>query len=149
MKTKKPGKQRKNLYQSPSHRRKKHLSAPLSSELKSRYGTKTIPVRTGDNVRILRGDRKGLEGKISKVDRKNFRIFVEGVTRGKADGTTMQIPIHPSKVEIIKLTLDDKWRKEILKRKGAVEEIEAPEERATEMKETETPKEVSLEAGGA
>jgi len=152
MKTKKPSKQRKRLYQSPHHRRRKHLSASLSTELKSRYGTNAIPVRTGDNVRILRGDRRGLEGKISKVDMKSFRIFVEGITREKSDGTTVPFPIHPSKVEITKLNLDDKWRKGILRKKGAVEEVKAPEEGAIEVKEVEAPeeapKEAAVEAGG-
>ncbi|MEM0050664.1 MAG: 60S ribosomal protein L26, partial [Candidatus Bathyarchaeia archaeon] len=35
----------------------------------------------------------------------------------KVDGTTVPVPIHPSNVEIIKLNLDDKIRREILERK--------------------------------
>jgi ribosomal protein L24 len=71
----------------------------------------------GDTVRVIRGDRRGFEGRITRVDRKNFRIYVEGVTRDKVDGTTIQIPIHPSKAMIVNLNLDDKWRREALKRK--------------------------------
>lgn len=80
----------------------------------------------------MRGDRKGLEGKVIQVDRKNYRIFVEGVTREKVDGTTIPVPIHPSKVMIINLNLDDKWRRETLKRKGISEEKEVKEEKTVE-----------------
>lgn len=70
----------------------------------------------------MRGDFKGFEGKVTSVDRKEYRIFVEGVTREKVDGSTALVPIHPSKVMITRLNLDDKWRREILKRKGGVTE---------------------------
>ncbi|MDH5690407.1 MAG: 50S ribosomal protein L24, partial [Candidatus Bathyarchaeota archaeon] len=72
--------------------------------------------------------RKGSEGKVTRVDRKNYRIFVEGVDREKVDGTKTFIPIHPSKVMITRLNLDDKWRKKILERKGVTEKAEIAEE---------------------
>ncbi len=128
MKTTKPGKQRKNLYQAPQHERRKRFSAPLSTELKTSQNTRSVPVITGDTVQIMRGDHKGFEGKVSRVDRKKYRIFVEGVTREKVDGTSIPVPIHPSKVMITRLKLDDKRRKEILKRRGSVEEAELPKE---------------------
>lgn len=128
LKVTKPSKQRKMLFQAPLHKRYKLFSAPLSDELIKSHGVDSLPVRTGDSVRILRGDRKGLEGKVIGVDRKNYRIFVEGVTREKVDGTAIQIPIHPSKVIITSLNLDDKWRREIIKRKSALKEaVEKPE----------------------
>jgi large subunit ribosomal protein L24 len=81
----------------------------------------------------MRGDRKGLEGKVARVDRKNYRINVEGITREKVDGTAIQIPIHPSKVMITNLNLDDKWRRESLKISAApteeVKEAKKPEEK--------------------
>jgi len=121
-KTVKPSKQRKRLFQAPYHIRGKILSAHLSSELRSTYNTRSLPVRTGDTVRVLRGDYKGVEGKVMRVDRKKYRIFIEGITREKADGTTILVPIHPSNVEIIRLNLDDKFRKKILERRGVIEE---------------------------
>jgi len=113
----KPSKQRKKLYQAPDHIRYKLMAAPLSPELKSSYGARSLPVRSGDTVRVMRGDHKGFEGKITRVDRKNYRIYVEGLTREKVDGTTIFVSIHPSKVMITKLNLDDKWRKKVLERK--------------------------------
>jgi len=140
MKTTKPSKQRKRLYQAPLHKRYKRFSAPLSPRLKKSHNTNSVPVRTGDAVKIMRGDRRGSEGKVSGVDRAKYRIFVEGITREKVDGTTTLTPIHPSKVMITRLNLDDKWRREILKRKGAGKEAEVPEEEIVEEKEPEPPK---------
>ncbi|MBS7639251.1 MAG: 50S ribosomal protein L24 [Candidatus Bathyarchaeia archaeon] len=121
-KSTKPSKQRKMLYQAPYHIRGKILSAHLSEELRKEYGTRSLPIRAGDTVRVLRGDYKGVEGKVMRVDRKKYRIFIEGITREKADGTTILVPIHPSKVEITRLNLDDKLRKRILERRGLIEE---------------------------
>lgn len=136
----KPTKQRKMLYQAPDHIRYRLFAAPLSPELRASHGVKTLPVRSGDSVRIMRGDRKGFEGKIARIDRKKYRIYVEGLTREKVDGTTIFVPMHPSKVMITRLNLDDKWRKKILERKKAarrkVEEVaEKPPKEVVEIKE--------------
>ncbi len=136
MKTIQPRKQRKRLFQAPLHIRYKQFSATLSPELKASHNTRSIPVRTGDTVKIMRGDRKGFEGKVARVDRQKYRIFVEGITREKVDGSAIQIPIHPSKVMIIRLNLDDKWRKEAVKRKSR----EKPVEKTTEEESVEEKK---------
>ena len=124
---KNPGKQRKRLFNAPAHIRHKLMSAPLSHELTASKGAKTLPVRKGDTILIKRGDNKGFEGKVSRVDLKAYRIYVEGLTREKVDGTNIFLPIHPSKVEIRNLNLDDKWRKNILERKQApTKKVEKP-----------------------
>jgi large subunit ribosomal protein L24 len=124
---KNPGKQRKKLFNAPAHIRHKLMSAPLSRELTASRGAKTLPVRKGDNILIKRGDNKGFEGKVSRVDLKAFHIYVEGLTREKVDGTNIFLPIHPSKVEIRNLNLDDKWRKNILERKQTpTKKVEKP-----------------------
>ncbi len=123
---KNPGKQRKRLFNAPAHIRHKLMSAPLSRELTASRGAKTLPVRKGDTILIKRGDNKGFEGKVSRVDLKAFRIYVEGLTREKVDGTNIFLPIHPSKVEIRNLNLDDKWRKKILERKQHTAKPEKP-----------------------
>ena len=118
MKTTKPRKQRKRLHQAPLCKRYKRFSAPLAPTLKASHNTSSVSVRTGDTVQITTGDRKGFEGKVIRVDRRKYRVYVEGVTMEKVDGTAVPIPLHPSKVMITQLTLDDKWRREALKRKG-------------------------------
>jgi large subunit ribosomal protein L24 len=115
----KPSVQRKILYNAPMHLRRKLLSARLSKELKEKYGVKNLPVRKGDTVKIMRGDYAGVEGKVSEVDTKKIRIYIENVTREKTSGSTVKVPIHPSKVMIVGLNLDDKWRVEALEKRKA------------------------------
>ena len=143
MKTTQPTKQRKRLFQASLHERYRRFSAPLTPSLKASHKTNSTPVRVGDTVRVMRGDRKGFEGKITRVDRKKYRVFVEGLTREKVDGSTIQIPIHPSKVMITALNLDDKWRREALKRFAPIGEEEkiAEEKPIEEKKEEEVLKE--------
>ena len=138
---KNPGKQRKRLFNAPAHIRHKLMAAPLSSELAASRGAKTLPVRKGDTVRIERGDNKGFEGKVSRVDLSNYRIYLEGLTREKVDGTNIFISVHPSKVQIRNLNLDDKRRKDILGRKKEIEKPEREEKlKAKAAKKAEKPK---------
>jgi large subunit ribosomal protein L24 len=130
-----PRKQRKLLHNAPAHLRHKLMAAPLSPQLTASKSVKTLPVRKGDTVRIMRGDHKGFEGKISRVDLKNYRIYLEGLTREKVDGTTIFLPVHPSKVMIKNLNLSDKWRKAIVERKEALAKqaakaVEKPKKKA-------------------
>ncbi|VVB89120.1 50S ribosomal protein L24 [uncultured archaeon] len=105
-----PRKQRKSRYQAPLHIRHKLMGAMLNDELKEKHGTKTLPVRVGDTVKVLRGDHKGTEGKVAVVDLKKLTITVDGVSVTKSDGTEVPRPIYPSKVMITKLELKDEKR---------------------------------------
>ena len=139
---KNPGKQRKMFYNAPAHKRHKYMSAHVSRTLSAAKGAKSLPVRKGDTVLIKRGDNAGFEGKVSRIDLKAYRIYIEGLTREKVDGTNIFLPIHPSKVEIRNLNLDDKWRKDILNRKQAVEKPakpkkeEKPKAKSTKIEDT-------------
>ena len=123
------------------------LSASLSAELVQEHKVHSMPVRSGDTVVVLRGNFQDVEGKVTKVNRLRGQVYIEGVTRERADGTNRQIPIHASKVVIRRLALDDKRRKEILERRVAtvqptVEEKPKPRRRgkraeAIEREETE------------
>ena len=117
MVSKMPRKQRLALYQAPLHLRHKHLAAPLSPELKQRFGFRSLPVRKGDKVRIVKGDFKGLEGDVVEVDTKRYKIKVAGALTVKADGTEVLRPISPSNVVILKLK-PDKKRDKVIKRKS-------------------------------
>ena len=95
-------------------------------ELRTTYGRRSVQVRTGDTVRIVRGDFSGVEGKVSDIDTTRQRLFVEGVTREKVAGTSEKVSVHCTKVMITRLNLDDKWRADSLKEpKIVVEKAEA------------------------
>jgi large subunit ribosomal protein L26e len=78
---------------------------------------RSIPVRTDDEVKVLRGGFKGKEGKVVACYRKKYVIHVERCTRDKANGQTIHVGIDASNVEITKIKMD-KSRKNILDRKN-------------------------------
>ncbi|MGQ9587672.1 MAG: 50S ribosomal protein L24 [Thermoplasmata archaeon] len=106
-------KQRKARFEAPLHRKKRMISAHLDSALMSEYNVRSLPVRKGDTVRIIRGakDFRASEAKVASVDLKNCKIIVENITIPKADGTQKPKPIDPSDVLLTKLDLSDPWRK--------------------------------------
>lgn len=115
---KKPSTVRRNMYNAPNHKKRKYLSAPLSPSLRAEYGTRSMPVVANDTVNITKGDRKLAEGKVLRVDIKDRKIYIEGVTRTRQDGSTVQIPIRTENVMITRLHLDDEWRRNMLERKS-------------------------------
>ncbi|XP_060578499.1 large ribosomal subunit protein uL24-like [Ruditapes philippinarum] len=111
-------KNRKRHFNAPSHVRRKLMSAPLSKELKQKYNVRAIPIRKDDEVQVVRGHYKGQQvGKIVSCYRKKFVVYIERIQREKANGASVNVGIHPSKVVIVKLKMD-KDRKKILERKA-------------------------------
>ncbi|KAJ8254694.1 hypothetical protein GJAV_G00196140 [Gymnothorax javanicus] len=111
-------KNRKRHFNAPSHIRRKIMSSPLSKELRQKYNVRSMPIRKDDEVQVVRGHYKGQQiGKVVQVYRKKYVIYIERVQREKANGTTVHVGIHPSKVVITRLKLD-KDRKKILERKA-------------------------------
>eukprot|EP00927_Polykrikos_kofoidii_P016750 TRINITY_DN1758_c1_g2_i5.p1 TRINITY_DN1758_c1_g2~~TRINITY_DN1758_c1_g2_i5.p1 ORF type:complete len:137 (-),score=21.59 TRINITY_DN1758_c1_g2_i5:90-500(-) len=110
-------KSRKAHFTAPSHIRRKIMSAPLSKDLRTKYAVRSVPIRREDEVMIVRGHYHDREGKVTQVYRKKWRVHIERVSRDKANGQTVPVGIHPSKVVITKLKLD-KDRKALLDRKN-------------------------------
>lgn len=79
-------------------------------------------MRKGDEVQIMKGKFKKKTGKISRVDLKKIKVYIDGITRKKVDGSEVQIPIHPSNLKIINLNLEDKKRIKALTRRVKKEE---------------------------
>jgi large subunit ribosomal protein L24 len=90
------------------------MAARLSDELREEHGRKSFGVRKGDTVELLRGDFKGHRGKVEKVNLKSRRLYIEGVTVQKADGSDRFYPVHPSNVMIVKMVLKDEEREHAL-----------------------------------
>merc|ERR1712142_1197463 len=112
-------KNRKAYFNAPSHIRRVFMSAPLSKELKAKYNVRSMPIRKDDEVQIVRGHFKGQQvGEVVQVYRKKYVVHIERIQREKANGATVHVGIHPSKVVIMKLKLD-KDRKRILEHRAA------------------------------
>lgn len=116
--SKQPRKQRKLIYKAPLHIRHKLMSVKLSKELREQYKMRSLPVKKGDTIKVMRGDFKDHEGKIEKVDLKNYRVMIEGMSVQKPDGNKVYHSVHPSNVMILELDLEDDERNEIIERKG-------------------------------
>ena len=67
-------------------------------------------------IKVTRGAQKGRDGKIVACYRKKWAVHVDKITREKANGGAVQIPFHPSNVEIVRIKLDND-RKRLLERK--------------------------------
>ncbi len=117
-KSSKPRKQRRFLYTAPLHLKRKVLSSHLSKELREKFKRRALPLRKGDEIQVMRGKFKGKTGKVARVNYKKYRVYVEGITRKRTVGTEAQVSLHPSKLKIVNLNLDDKRRQKILERKG-------------------------------
>lgn len=79
-------KSRKAHFTAPSNLRRKIMSCHLSKDLKTKYDVRSIPVRKGDTVKVMRGTFKGREGKVITCYRKKWCIHVEKITREKTNG---------------------------------------------------------------
>ncbi len=111
--SKKARKQRKARAHASYHERRKLVSAHLDSALMREYNVRSVPVRKGDTVKLVRGgeDIRGTENKVASVDLGKYKLIIENITVPKADGTQTERPVDPSDVVITKLDLSDAWRK--------------------------------------
>merc|ERR1712001_188397 len=111
-------KSRKAHFAAPSSVRRKLMSAPLSKELRQKYSVRSMPVRKDDEVVVTRGPFKSAQaGKVTSVYRKKWVLHIERIQREKVNGAAVNVGIHASKVEIVRLKMD-KDRKKILDRKN-------------------------------
>ena len=123
---------RKAHFQAPSHIRRKLMSSHLSKELRLQHKVRAMPIRKDDEIVITKGKDKGKKGKVLKVYRKRWCIHVEKVTKDKASGQPIQIPIKPANCIITTLKLDNQ-RKELLKKKASGRTRTAVKEEVTKM----------------
>lgn len=114
--SKKPKKQRKYRYNAPLHIKRKFLSTNLSKELRKKYNRRSFPIRKGDEVEIMRGEFKKKKGNVNRIDLKETKVYIDGVTRKKVDGSDISVPVHPSNLRITELDLKDEKRLKALKR---------------------------------
>merc|ERR1712093_708568 len=81
---------------------------------------RSIPVRTGDEVQIVRGTKKSQDrsAKVTAVYRRKFVIQIEKLEKERNSGQPVKLGIHPSNVVITKLKID-KDLQAILDRAGS------------------------------
>ena len=111
-----PRKQRKYVYNAPLHVRHKFMGARLSDELTRQYGRRSLPVRKGDEIMVMRGSPRGMKGTVERIDLKRVKVYVDGITAKKVDGSEVMKPLRPSNLMITKANAGDKKRQAVLDR---------------------------------
>lgn len=110
MNSKQPRKQRKFRENAPLHIKNKFLGCNLSKELKDKYGVRSLVLRKQDKVKIQRGQFKGKEGTVDRIDVKRVKVFVSVAQTTKKDGSKVYYPLNPSNLMITNLNLSDSKR---------------------------------------
>jgi large subunit ribosomal protein L24 len=124
--SKKSGKQRKSAANAPIHLKRKRVSARLVSDDPRLAAVRSVTVRVGDEVRVLRGDfshggkRHGGKRKIAAQDKKTHkvirvdsskgRIYIEGLVVSTSDNKDEAVPVHASNVVVVNLDETDPLR---------------------------------------
>ena len=139
----KPTKMRNRmLFQATLQTKSKQLGSALSKDLQKKYGKKSARVVEGDSVTILRGEFKGVDGKISKISTQKSSVAIDGVKKEKTKGDKFDVYIHTSNLVITSLNSNDKWRMAKLEGKDPRKQ---PKETTTKENKTEPKVEKEVE----
>ena len=114
--SKSPRKQRRQARNAPNHDRKRFLKCRLDEFLQEEYGLRSLVIKKGDLVRIMRGQFRDTESKVTAVSYKKRVVYLDNTSITKADGKEAAVPIHPSNIMLVKLELDDE-RKTLIESK--------------------------------
>lgn len=157
IRSKQPRKQRKYRYNAPLHVKNSFLHVHLSPALRKKYNTRSVRIRVGDTVKILRGSFKGKEVKINKVSlHQQAKVFADGVERVKKEGSKAFIPLEPSNLLLVALVTSDKKRFKDVATQGSAkaapqkkvaEKIEKPAGQTQTQTQNQTQKAQSEVAG--
>ena len=130
------------LFQATLQTRSKQMGSALSKDLQKKYGKKSARVVEGDSVTILRGEFKGVDGKISKISTQKSSVAIDGVKKEKTKGDKFDVYIHTSNLVITSLNSNDKWRMAKLEGKDPRKQ---PKETTTKENKTEPKVEKEVE----
>ena len=131
----KPTKMRNRMiFQATLQTRSKQMGSSLSKDLQKKYGKKSARAIEGDSVKIVRGEFKGVDGKISKISTQKTSVAIEGVKKEKTKGDKFDVYIHTSNLVITSLNTSDKWRMAKLEGKDPRKQ---PKDTETKVKNTE------------
>lgn len=115
--SKQPRKQRKYRFKAPLNIKRKLASSHLSKELRAKHSSRSLTLRTGDTVKVMRGQFRGKTGKVEEVDLAKCKARVAGFTLQRKDGNKAPVWFEPSNLLITELKLDDKKRQAALARR--------------------------------
>ncbi len=131
----------RTIYQAAVTTRSKLMCSHLSKDLQQKYHKRSVRVTEGDTVKVLRGEFKGVSGKIMRVSTLKNGIAVEGIKKEKLKGGNLDVFIHTSNVVVTDLNTEDKWRINKIEGKNPkpVKEAKTTETKPTPKKEATKP----------
>ncbi len=134
IKSSKPRRQRLFRYTAPMHERQKFVHAHIDKQLREKLKLKnrTIQLSKGDTVKVMAGSNKGTAGKVTAINLKSGRIYIDTIKRKNAKGKESGVPINSSNVYITDIDLSDKIRAAKLNLKQQPKSKGREEERAGE-----------------
>lgn len=103
-------KQRKYSYNAPSHIASKSLASHLTPELREKHGRRSVRIRIGDKVKVVRGEHKGTTSAVERIDVTRKKVYLTKIEIIKKDGTKTLIPLEASNLIITELNTEDKKR---------------------------------------
>jgi large subunit ribosomal protein L24 len=140
----KPTKMRNlQIYRATNAIRSSQMGGILTKELRKKYGKRSIRIIEGDSVKVMRGEYKGIDGKVVKISPDSSSIAIDGIKREKSKGEKIDVYIHSSNVMITGINRDDSWRKNKLEGKTG-KAVRADRPTSTEVKEKPTVSEKKL-----
>jgi len=107
----------KQIYRATNQFRGKQAGSHLSKQLRQKYGQRSVRILNGDTIKVIRGEFKGVDGKVVKVSTAKHTIAIEGIKKQKRKGDKVDVYIDSSNVVITNLNMDDKWRTVRLEKK--------------------------------
>ncbi len=102
----------------PLHLKKKLMNVALGKELRAQLRRRSMGLRKGDQVQIIKGKFKGTQGTVSSIDLKSMKIYVDAAVVKKRSGAQAQVPLAASKLRITKLITTDKKRQQAMESAG-------------------------------
>jgi len=107
----------KTIYRAMNQTISRQICATLSKDLRKKYPRRSARIMINDTVKVMRGEYKGLSGKVAKISTESNSIAIEGNKKEKLKGEKIDVYIHSTNMVITSLNTDDKWRLKILEKK--------------------------------
>ena len=114
----------------------KQICASISKDLRKKYSRRSIRIMTDDTVKVMRGEYKGLTGKVTKISTETSGVAIEGNKKEKLKGEKIDVYIHSTNMIITSLNTDDKWRLKILEKmpKSKIKALKEESKKKSEVK---------------
>ena len=105
------------IYRATNQTVSKQISTSISKDLRKKYSRRSVRIMVDDTVKVIRGEYKGLTGKVAKISTGSNSVAIEGNKKEKLKGEKIDVYIHSTNMIITSLNTDDKWRLKILEKK--------------------------------